>query len=116
MFVYLADNAEWYNKVQAEVDAAVDKHRTATDQSPLDVLSSLPLEVWESEFPMIDLCLRECIRFQLVGTAFRKNLSGKDLPIGKGGEVVPKDAFAVCVESFLKPLCGIPFWDLFLGA
>jgi cytochrome P450 len=30
---------------------------------------------------------------QLLGTAFRKNISGKDLPIGVNDEVIPKDAF-----------------------
>lgn len=105
MFVYLACNPYWYKQVRTEVDAAVEKHRKSPDQTPLDVLSSLSIENWESDFPLIDLCLRECIRFQLVGTAFRKNISGKDIPIGNGGEVVPRDAFAVSpsAETLANP-------------
>lgn len=94
MFIYLATNSEWYERVQNEVDGVIKKHR-APGQSATDVLASLSVDDWESEFPAIDLCLRECIRLQLVGTAFRKNLSGKDVPIGKTGEVIPKDGFAV---------------------
>lgn len=101
MFVYLATNRYWYDQVRAEVDGVVEKHRKSPDQSRLDVLSSLTIENWESDFPLIDLCLRECIRFQLVGTAFRKNISGKDVPIGKAGEVVPRDAFAVSFSLHL---------------
>ncbi|KAJ0108112.1 hypothetical protein J7T55_007231 [Diaporthe amygdali] len=95
LFCYLATNPEWYGRVQAEVDAAIKKHRTSPSQTPAEVLATLSLEDWESEFPMIDLSLRECIRFQLVGTAFRKNISGRDVPIGKSGEVVPRDGFAI---------------------
>jgi hypothetical protein len=42
---------------------------------------------------MIDLSLRESIRFQLVGTAFRRNISGQDIPIGD--EIIPNGAFVV---------------------
>ncbi len=95
MFIYLGCNAEWYGIVQREVDAAVARHRTSPSQTAADVLDSLSIDAWESEFPMIDLCLRECIRLQLVGTAFRKNTSGRDLPLGKSGEVVPASGFAI---------------------
>ena len=95
MFVYLATNEEWYKIVQKEVDSVVQKHRTRPEQSAVDVLATLNVDDWEKEFPMIELCLRETIRFQFVGTSFRKNLSGKDIQIGKTGEVVPKDAYAV---------------------
>ncbi len=95
MFVYLACNPEWYGIIQREVDGVVAAHRTSPSQSPADVLAALPIEAWETELPMMDLCLRECIRLQLVGTAFRKNTSGHDVPLGKTGEVIPADAFAI---------------------
>lgn len=77
------------------MDAALAKHRTSPSQTPAEVLATLSLDDWESEFPLIDLALRETIRFQLVGTAFRKNISGRDVPIGSSGEVVPRDGFAL---------------------
>ncbi|KAK0636368.1 cytochrome P450 6A1 [Bombardia bombarda] len=95
MLVYLAATPEWYKRVQDEVDAALNKHRVSADQSPVDILALLTVDDWESEFPMLDLCSRETIRLQMAGTAIRKNIGGKDVPIGKSGEVIPKDGFAV---------------------
>jgi len=94
LIIYLASNPEWYTKFQQEVDGVVAKHRKTPDQSPTDILGTLTVEEWESEFPWIDLGLRETIRFQMVGAAFRKNISGKEIPIGKTGEVIPVDGFA----------------------
>lgn len=93
--MYLAADPYWYAEVRKEVDGALARHRTSASQSPADILGALTIEEWESEFPLIDLCLRECIRFQTVGTAFRRNISGSDVPIGSTGEVVPPDAFAI---------------------
>ncbi|KAL7928714.1 cytochrome P450 [Trichoderma chlorosporum] len=92
---YLAYDPVWYAKVRAEVDAAVAKYRTSDDQTPLDVLGGLSLEAWESEFPSIDLGVRDSIRLNLMGASIRQNISGKDITIGDTGVVVPKDAFAV---------------------
>jgi sterol 14-demethylase len=55
----------------------------------------VPIEAWETEFPMIDTVLKESIRLQLPGTAFRKNISGRPIPLNKEGtEVIPTDAYA----------------------
>jgi sterol 14-demethylase len=44
---------------------------------------------------MIDLVLKESIRLQLPGAAFRKNVSGRPIPLNKEGtEVIPTDAYA----------------------
>ena len=59
----------------------------------VEQLSQLPLEAWESEFPVLDLCLRDSIRLQLLGAALRRNVSGKDIPIDVGDEVIPNGAF-----------------------
>lgn len=95
-FIYLATNKEWYNRVQAEVDGVLARHRTSSDQNISDIFANLTVDQWESEFPSIDLTLRECIRLQLVGTAFRLNVSGGDVVISKKtGEVIPRDAYAM---------------------
>ncbi|KAH8896930.1 cytochrome P450 6A1 [Thozetella sp. PMI_491] len=94
MPVFWSQYPKWKNRVKEEIDAAVAKHRTSPNQSPHDVLDTLSLDDWEKEFPIINLSLRECIRFGLTGADFRKNV-GPDLQIGKSGEVIPKDAYAV---------------------
>lgn len=81
-------------EVRAEVDGAVAKHRISPEQKPLDVLSKMSLDDWDRDFPLINLCLDESIRIVTVGAAFRKNISGKDVQIGRTGEVIPKGAFA----------------------
>lgn len=94
LMIYLSSNPEWYKKLQEEVGGVVERHRKTPDQSPTDVLATLTVDEWESGFPLIGLGLRETIRFQLVGATIRKNISHKDFPIGKTGEVIPKDGFA----------------------
>ncbi|KAI1328546.1 cytochrome P450 6A1 [Xylariaceae sp. FL0255] len=94
LHVFLTQNPEWMARIRGEIEEAVARHRTDPAQSRADVLGTLTVEEWESEFPMIDLALRETIRFCLPGTSFRKNMSGRDIPIGNSGEVVPNGAFA----------------------
>ncbi|KAK0720332.1 cytochrome P450 6A1 [Lasiosphaeris hirsuta] len=95
ILVFLSTTPEWHKKLRHEVDSVVARHRRSPDQTATDILATLTLEEWESEFPLIELCQRETIRMQLVGAAIRRNNSGTDVPIGKTGEVIPKDAFAV---------------------
>lgn len=53
---------------------------------------ALSMDAWENEFPLIDACLRDTIRLQMPGTAFRKNISGKEIALSTG-EVIPKNAY-----------------------
>lgn len=99
MIVYLAQNPEWKAKMKAEVDGVVEKYRTDSDQPALDVLSSLGLNAWESEFPVLDIVLKETIRIELVGSSYRMNDSGKALNIHGSGEIVPPNAFSVIFSS-----------------
>ncbi|VUC25709.1 unnamed protein product [Clonostachys rosea] len=92
--LYCADNPEWKAKVQAEVDGVVAKYRSTPDQSPAMVLSSLSVEQWDNEFPLIDLTLRESIRIGQPGCGFRKNNGPRDIPIGSTGEVIPRGSYA----------------------
>lgn len=95
LLVYLSKNREWYQRVQAEVDTSIRKHRTSASQTIPEIFASLTLEDWESEFPSVELGLRESIRLITVGTAFRRNVTDGDVPIGNTGEIVPKDAFTL---------------------
>jgi cytochrome P450 len=93
VLVYLAKDPYWLSKAREEVKAAAARHSTDKNAPLIEQLSQLPVEAWESEFPILDMCLRDSIRLQLLGTAFRRNISGKDIPTGVGDEVIPPGAF-----------------------
>ena len=80
-------------KARAEVIAAINKNSADKNAPLLDQLSSLPLEAWENDFPVLDWCLRDCIRLTATGATFRQNISGADIVVDN--EVVPKDAYVV---------------------
>ncbi|OLN96091.1 Obtusifoliol 14-alpha demethylase 2 [Colletotrichum chlorophyti] len=90
---YLATSPEWLAKATEEVRATAARY-ARDPKAPLRYqLEDVPLEAWESEFPVVDMCLRDSIRLNLMGTAFRKNVSGRAIPTGHGNEVIPPGAF-----------------------
>lgn len=91
---YLANDPYWMKRVREEVDTVADRY-CADKSLPLkDRLMQVPIEAWESEFPLIDFGLKDTIRLQMHGTAFRRNLSNQDVAINKNGEVIPPGGFA----------------------
>ncbi|KAF7551132.1 hypothetical protein G7Z17_g5247 [Cylindrodendrum hubeiense] len=92
---FLAQDRSWYARIQEQVDAVITKHRENEDEQPIDVFRRLTLEEWDTEFPLIDLSLRDSIRLNTAGVSMRKNVSGKDIPLGNTGEIIPKDMYAV---------------------
>lgn len=95
LLCYLATNPHWMAEVRKEVENAASKYSTEKSSSLSDRLATLPVEAWENEFPMLDLCLKETIRVQGQGVFQRRNVSGSDITIG--GEVIPNGFFAVSV-------------------
>ncbi|EHL02728.1 putative Obtusifoliol 14-alpha demethylase [Glarea lozoyensis 74030] len=91
MLTYIGSSRYWYDRVRAEVDGVVDKY--APDRSlPLTQrFEAIPIEAWETEFPLLDYCLRDSIRLQLLGTMYRRNIDDGDVKIGN--EVIPSGAF-----------------------
>ncbi|KAH7113274.1 cytochrome P450 [Dendryphion nanum] len=94
ILIWLTANPDWLEKVREEVRSVAAKHATDTSKPLLEQLSEIPIEAWENDFPISDMCLKESIRINALGTAIRKNTSGKDIPIGDGS-VIPPNAFAV---------------------
>ncbi|KAF2868144.1 cytochrome P450 [Massariosphaeria phaeospora] len=90
---FLATSPEWLAKARDEVRTTAAKYASNPNAPLHDQLDDVPLEAWESEFPVVDMCLRDSIRLNLLGTTFRKNISGKPIPTGNGTEVIPTDAF-----------------------
>ena len=91
---YMAANPRWIAQTRNEIWAAVEKYTPGDKGSLPERLAKVPLEGWENDFPTVELCLRESIRLQLPGTAFRRNVSGKEIRINDT-EVIPPDAFVV---------------------
>jgi cytochrome P450 len=90
---YLATSPEWLARVRDEVRSVAAKYAKDTSLSLRIQLDQVPREAWENEFPLIELCLRDSIRLNALGTAFRRNVSGQALPTGNGNEVIPPGAF-----------------------
>lgn len=82
-------------KLTAEVDAAIKKHRLKADESVVDILHRFTLQDWETEFPLLELAMRETMRFTMSGTIVRKNVGGKKVPVGDTGSFIPPDGLAV---------------------
>ncbi|KAG6363983.1 hypothetical protein INS49_009086 [Diaporthe citri] len=91
---FLADSLEWQSKCRDEVDAVLLEHRKTPSQSHNEILESLSLQDWETEFPVLYSCLQETLRLTSTGTFFRKNVSGADIRIGDSAEVVPNNSYA----------------------
>ena len=92
---YLAEYPEWQNKVREEIGASVEKHRRNEDETVPQILARLTVDDWEAEFQLLEYCLWEAIRLGTTGTAFRRNISGNDMPIGETNEIIPNGAYAV---------------------
>jgi len=92
---YLATSPEWLARTQEEVRRTAGKYARDPNAPLRHQLDDVPLEAWESEFPMIDMCLRDSIRLNLLGAAMRRNISGRAIPTGNGDEVIPPDALVV---------------------
>ncbi|KAH7378359.1 cytochrome P450 [Pyrenochaeta sp. MPI-SDFR-AT-0127] len=90
---YLATSPEWLAKAQDEVRATAAKYARDPNAPLRYQLDDVPLEAWEGEFPVVDMCLRDSIRLNLLGTAMRRNISGKAIPTGNDNEVIPPGAF-----------------------
>ncbi|KAH8115445.1 cytochrome P450 [Phellopilus nigrolimitatus] len=77
LLLFLAVNPEWKTKVLAELREFVSKYTDSTG-SMSSQLAQLPPQVWEEEMAVIDMCLRETIRFVMTGTALRRVLPAQD--------------------------------------
>ncbi|KAF2098210.1 cytochrome P450 [Rhizodiscina lignyota] len=90
LLVYLAANPEWQDKIRQELYDTCAKHVEDKTAPLIDQLCALDMDVWESSFPTLDMCLKDSIRIQTLGTAFRRNITGRDVKIGD--EVIPNGA------------------------
>jgi cytochrome P450 len=91
VLVYLSEYPEWQQKVREQIESVAVRHCPDSPLSLLEQLCSLPMSIWETEFPLIELCLKDCIRLQIVGTGMPRNVSGHTTKLGD--TLVPDGAF-----------------------
>ena len=83
------------DQVREEIRFVAGRYSNDTTLPLQERLTQVPIEAWENEFPIIDASLKDNIRLQTVGTAYRKNTSGSDIPLDKDkSEVIPNGAYA----------------------
>ena len=98
MIIFLGAHHDWKCKAVAEVESLLERYTplsTRKDASSTSLslrLSSIPLEAWESEVPVLDAIIHETTRIAQPHVAMRRNL-GPELYINN--KVIPTDAYIV---------------------
>ncbi|TKA69262.1 hypothetical protein B0A55_08113, partial [Friedmanniomyces simplex] len=64
VLIYLANNRYWLERVREEVLSVADRHCPDSSIPLKDRLMRIPVEAWEGEFPLVDMCLKDSIRLQ----------------------------------------------------
>ncbi|RMY69600.1 hypothetical protein D0863_06348 [Hortaea werneckii] len=92
--MYMINKPEWIPRAREQVTAMAARYCEDKSLPLKDQLMHVPIEAWENELPLIDLFLKDSIRLQTMGTAFRKNVSGRPMPIPQSdGEVIPDNSY-----------------------
>jgi cytochrome P450 len=95
MLNIMAIYPDWQERIFQEVKATAEAHSKDTTASLVDKLSTIPLEVWESGFPSLYLCLKECMRMWVSFNASRLNTSTDPILIPGSDEVIPGNTFVI---------------------
>lgn len=76
----------------------------------MEALRGISLEVWEQEFPSIEMSIKENLRLHGLGTQIRRNV-GADVILPETGEVVPAQSFVVSLSprSMALSSFAVPF-------
>jgi cytochrome P450 len=92
ILIYLAAHPEWKAKAVKEVQDLLTNHSNPMYvNEPLHKrLASIPINAWESEMPVVELCLKETLRLTATGAALRRNTKA-DLPMA--GKIVKRGWF-----------------------
>ncbi|PQE04899.1 cytochrome P450 6A1 protein [Rutstroemia sp. NJR-2017a BBW] len=100
MLTYIGSSRYWYDRVRAEIDGVVDKYAPDCSMPLTQRFEAIPIEAWELEFPLLECCLKDSIRLQLLGTMYRRNIDIGDVKIGN--EIIPSGAFVVSIIAMLR--------------
>ncbi|CAG8018948.1 unnamed protein product [Penicillium olsonii] len=85
LIMRLSTNPEWARNIQAEI-------QTLLSRTPQTSLSSITLQEWETQTPMLDRCIRETLRTSQPYSAMRRN-TGPAFTVGE--YAIPTGALVV---------------------
>lgn len=88
----MGGHPEWRAQAKAEIESLLDSANAPPTSSLSSRLSTISLETWEGETPVLDAIIRETLRVAQPHTAMRRNL-GPEMYID--GKVIPADAYVV---------------------
>lgn len=107
LIMQLSSNPEWSTAVQEEI-----KVLTTTQDTSTETLSTIPLQAWETQTPILDRCIRETLRTSQPYTAMRRN-TGPDITMK--GYTIPSGSLVVYpfLDTSINPAYyGEPLrWD-----
>ncbi|KAJ7461879.1 cytochrome P450 [Mycena galericulata] len=83
---------DWRQKAKTEVESLLAAHSDPTSTGLSSRLAEIPLEIWESQTPVLDAIIRETLRVAQPHTAMLRNL-GPDVYIND--KLIPSGAYVV---------------------
>ena len=94
LITFLGSHPEWREKAELEVEALLTSKVPAISrsQSLSSQLSTIPLEVWESETPILDAIIKETTRIAQPHAAMRRNLGP---PIYIDGKIISTGDYVI---------------------
>ncbi|KAF7344522.1 Lanosterol 14-alpha demethylase [Mycena sanguinolenta] len=92
MITFLGGHADFRQKAKTEVESLLGIYSDATTPSLSSRLAEIPLEVWESQAPVLDAIIRETLRLGQPHAAMRRNL-GPEVYIND--KLIPSGAYII---------------------
>ncbi|KAH7922777.1 cytochrome P450 [Leucogyrophana mollusca] len=93
LITFLGGHDDWKDKAILEVEQLLASYPPSTNSLSLSShLSSIPLEAWEAETPVLDALIHETLRIAQPHTAMRRNL-GPEVTIDS--KTIPSGAYVV---------------------
>lgn len=93
MLTFVGSHPEWRERAKKELEHLVTSFGTAHTKASLSAqLSSIPLDAWEEQTPVLDSLIRETLRLAQPHVAMRRNL-GPDVYVD--GNIVPTGTYVV---------------------
>lgn len=98
LITFLGSHPEWRNKAAGEIESLLalssctDPSSTSTSDSLSARLATIPLEIWESETPILDSIIKETTRVAQPHTAMRRNIGP---PVYIDGKIISTGDYVI---------------------